>query len=115
MPGDREGAQAMSQLGQLLTAAVEFYFEFHEQVGVGYQAQIHDLAAAMVLLEGVDCAAREFHVDVEADSELTRGATLAFDPQPAFGQQLTPNARVLERLDAAGVLEGFGELLAGRP
>ena len=113
--GDWEGTQAMSQLGQLLTAALEFYFEFHEQVGVGYQAQIHDLAAAMVLLEDVDCATREFHVDVEADSELTRGATLAFDPKPPFGQQLTPNARVLERLDAAGVLERFGELLAGRP
>ena len=111
--GDWAGTQAMSQLGQLLTAALEFYFEFHEQVGVGYQAQIHDLAAAMVLLEDVDCATREFHVDVEADSELTRGATLAFDPKPPFGQQLTPNARVLERLDAAGVLERFGELLAG--
>lgn len=111
--GDREGTQAVSLLGQLLIAAVEFYFEFHEQVGVGYQAQIHDLAAAMVLLEDVDFVARGFHVDVEADSELTRGATLAFDPKPPFGPQLTPNARVLESLDAAGVLERFGELLAG--
>lgn len=113
--GGREGAQAESQLGQLLTAAIEFYFEFHEQVGVGYQAQIHDLAAAMVLLEDVGFEATEFHVDVEADSELTRGATLAFDPQPPFGPQLTPNARVLERLDATRVLERFGELLAGEP
>ena len=111
--GDPESAQAVSQLGQLLTAAVEFYFEFHEQVGVGYQAQIHDLAAAMVLLGDVAFEATEFHVDVEADSELTRGATLAFDPNPPFGPQLTPNARVLERLDAAGVLKRFGELLAG--
>lgn len=111
--GDRESAQAESQLGQLLTAAVEFYFEFHEQVGVGYQAQIHDLAAAMVLLEDVGFEATESHVDVEANSELTRGATLAFDPYPPFGPQLTPNARVLERLDAGGVLERFGELLAG--
>ena len=111
--GDWEGTQAMSQLGQLLTAALEFYFEFHEQVGVGYQAQIHDLAAAMVLLGDVAFEATEFHVDVEADSELTRGATLAFDPNPPFGLQLTPNARVLGRLDAGGVLERFGELLAG--
>ncbi|PZO97582.1 MAG: nucleoside hydrolase [Corynebacterium urealyticum] len=111
--GDRESAQAESQLGQLLTAAVEFYFEFHEQVGAGYQAQIHDLAAAMVLLEDVGFEATEFHVDVEANSELTRGATLAFDPYPPFGPQLTPNARVLGRLDAGGVLERFGELLAG--
>ena len=113
MPGDREGAQAVSPLAELLTAAVEFYFEFHEQVGVGYQAQIHDLAAAMVLLEDVGFEATEFHVDVEADSELTRGATLAFDPKPPFGVQLAANARVLRRLDAAGVLERFGELLAG--
>ena len=112
--GDRESAQAESQLGQLLTAAVEFYFEFHEQVGAGYQAQIHDLAAAMVLLEDVGFEATEFHVDVEANSELTRGATLAFDPNPPFGRQLTPNARVLERLDATRVLERFGELLAGK-
>lgn len=111
--GDPEGAQAVSQLGQLLTATVEFYFEFHEQVGVGYQAQIHDLAAAMVLLGDVAFEATEFHVDVEADSELTRGATLAFDPNPPFGPQLTPNARVLGRLDAGGVLERFGKLLAG--
>ena len=111
--GDPEGAQAVSQLGQLLTATVEFYFEFHEQVGVGYQAQIHDLAAAMVLLGDVGFESTEFHVDVEADSELTRGATLAFDPNPPFGPQLTPNARVLGRLDAGGVLERFGELLAG--
>lgn len=111
--GDREGAQAVSPLAELLTAAVEFYFEFHEQVGVGYQAQIHDLAAAMVLLEDVGFEATEFHVDVEADSELTRGATLAFDPKPPFGVQLAANARVLRRLDAAGVLERFGELLAG--
>ena len=111
--GDPEGAQAVSQLGQLLTATVEFYFEFHEQVGVGYQAQIHDLAAAMVLLGDVAFEATEFHVDVEADSELTRGATLAFDPNPPFGPQLTPNARVLGRLDAGGVLERFGVLLAG--
>lgn len=110
---DRESAQAVSQLGQLLTAAVEFYFEFHEQVGVGYQAQIHDLAAAMVLLGDVAFEATQFHVDVEADSELTRGATLAFDPNPPFGPELTPNARVLGRLDAGGVLERFGELLAG--
>lgn len=111
--GDRESAQAESQLGQLLTATVEFYFEFHEQVGVGYQAQIHDLAAAMVLLGDVGFESTEFHVDVEADSELTRGATLAFDPNPPFGPQLTPNARVLGRLDAGGVLERFGELLGG--
>ncbi|WP_311489250.1 nucleoside hydrolase [uncultured Corynebacterium sp.] len=111
--GDPEGAQAVSQLGQLLTATVEFYFEFHEQVGVGYQAQIHDLAAAMVLLGDVGFESTEFHVDVEADSELTRGATLAFDPNPPFGPQLTPNARVLGRLDAGGVLERFGELLGG--
>ncbi|MDK8790910.1 nucleoside hydrolase [Corynebacterium sp. MSK039] len=113
--GDLESAQAVSQLGQLLTATVEFYFEFHEQVGVGYQAQIHDLAAAMVLLGDVAFEATEFHVDVEADSELTRGATLAFDPNPPFGPQLTPNARVLGCLDAGGVLERFGELLVGKP
>ena len=61
----------------LLNEAMRFYFEFHQQVGVGYTAQIHDLAAAMVLLDTVDYTAVSATVDVEAESELMRGTTVA--------------------------------------
>lgn len=36
------------ELLRVLRRALKFYFEFHQWVGVGYKAQVHDLFAAMV-------------------------------------------------------------------
>lgn len=103
-----------SELSSLLQDALRFYFEFHESVGVGYCAQIHDLAAAMVLLDAVPATCAPATVQVEAESELLRGTTVAdwvgggehSDPVgPYWG--LPANARVLTELDPEDVLREF--------
>ena len=66
-----------SPLAEHLEAITRFYFEFHEDVGEGYQAQIHDLLTVLIALDLVDYQATETTVDVEADSELMRGTSVA--------------------------------------
>lgn len=66
-----------SPLAEHLEAITRFYFEFHEDVGEGYQAQIHDLLTVLIALDLVDYRATETTVDVEADSELMRGTSVA--------------------------------------
>ena len=114
----------------LLEGILRFYFEFHESVGVGYVAQIHDLAAAMVLCGAVDAELTEATVRVEADSELLRGTTVAdwtgrtaqgsgdaataaagaAGVGPYWGRPA--NARVLTGLEPAQVFGRFGESIA---
>ncbi len=60
-----------------LPEILRFYFEFHEATGAGYQAQIHDLLTCMIALHTVAHRSTETTVDVEADSELTRGTSIA--------------------------------------
>lgn len=115
-----------SDLAGLLDDALRFYFEFHESVGVGYCAQIHDLAAAMVLCGAVDVDLREATVRVEADSDLLRGTTVADwtgrtaqGPGDAGSGSVTAgvgpywgrpaNARILTGPDPAAVFARFGE------
>lgn len=70
-------AAAAPAVGELLDEVLRFYMEFHESVGVGYVAQIHDLAAATVLCGAVDAQLADATVRVEADSGLLRGTTVA--------------------------------------
>lgn len=99
-----------SELSHLLQDALRFYFEFHESVGVGYCAQIHDLAAAMVLLDAVPFATFPATVQVETESELLRGTTVA-DWVEASGVgpywNLPANARILTGLDPEDVFTQF--------
>jgi purine nucleosidase len=105
-----------TDLPGLLTDALRFYFEFHESVGVGYCAQIHDLAAAMVLCGAVDTDLRDATVRVEADSDLLRGTTVA-DWTDGSGESARTgpywgrpaNAHILTGLDPAAVFARFGE------
>lgn len=39
---------------RVLRRSLKFYFEFHQGVGVGYKAQVHDLFAAMVAVGAVE-------------------------------------------------------------
>ena len=99
-----------TQLAQLVQDALRFYFEFHESVGVGYVAQIHDLAAAMVMLGAVEASVRQATVAVEAGSELLRGTTVADwvgegGVGPYWGRR--PNARILTALDPEAVFSAF--------
>ncbi|MDN6618235.1 MAG: nucleoside hydrolase, partial [Corynebacterium variabile] len=97
-----------------------FYMEFHESVGVGYVAQIPDLAAATVLCGAVDAELQDATVRVEAESDLLRGTTVADWPGgTAQGEGRTgengevgevgpywarpANARILTALDTAEV------------
>lgn len=41
------------ELLRVLRRSLKFYFEFHQGVGVGYKAQVHDLFAAMVAVGAV--------------------------------------------------------------
>ena len=41
------------ELGTLVKDALRFYFEFHDNEGIGYCAQVHDLLAVMVALGAV--------------------------------------------------------------
>lgn len=117
-------------LAALLGDALRFYFEFHQSVGVGYCAQIHDLAAAMVMLRRVPCSFYDATVDVEADSSLMRGTTVAdrvaevsasegavtsggAEARGAYWDR-PANARILESLDPADVFAEFERVVCGR-
>ncbi|MGP9724300.1 nucleoside hydrolase [Corynebacterium sp. AOP40-9SA-29] len=113
------------ELPDLLRDALRFYFEFHESVGVGYLAQIHDLAAAMVMLGEVEADFRAATVAVEAESKLMRGTTVAdwvdgnaAGRAGAAGPAVGPywgrpaNARILTELDPDEVFSRFAAALA---
>lgn len=68
---------AEAPIARYLPEMLRFYFEFHESQDEGYLAQIHDLITVMIALERVPFTTREVTVDVEADSELMRGTTVA--------------------------------------
>lgn len=122
-------AAASPEVGTLLEEVLRFYMEFHEEVGVGYVAQIHDLAAATVLCGAVDAELRDATVRVEAGSELLRGTTVADwtggtaqgegrEGGPVAGDGGTgpywgrpANARILTGLDPAEVFARFREAL----
>ena len=87
-----------------LAAITQFYFEFHQQVGEGYCAQIHDLLTVLVALDEARWASRLATLRVETESSLTRG-TVAADFKGMW--QREPNARVLTEADIAGAWERF--------
>ena len=70
-------AAAHHPLAEVLPDLLRFYFEFHQAMGEGYQAQIHDLITTMVALGTVDYATTTVAVDVETTSPLLRGTTVA--------------------------------------
>lgn len=64
-------------IAQYLPEMLRFYFEFHQAQGEGYLAQIHDLLTCMIALGKIPFTGKEVTVDVEADSSLMRGTTVA--------------------------------------
>ncbi|AWB85042.1 nucleoside hydrolase [Corynebacterium liangguodongii] len=65
-------APIAAELGEMM----RFYFEFHDEMGEGYLAQVHDLLTAQVALGALRVDAHAATVDVEADSELMRGTSV---------------------------------------
>lgn len=86
------GADVAKQLPEI----TRFYFEFHEDVGEGYRAQIHDLLTVLIGLGFVEHSGRVTTVDVEAESSLTRGTSVA-DLRGIWGRE--PNARLVTEAD----------------
>lgn len=89
-------ALADAPIAQYLPEMLRFYFEFHESQGEGYLAQIHDLITVMIALGRAPFTTREVTVDVEADSELMRGTTVA-DTRGHWGRKA--NALLVNDVD----------------
>ncbi|MFR9853750.1 nucleoside hydrolase [Corynebacterium striatum] len=82
-----------------LPEILRFYFEFHQEQGEGYQAQIHDLITCIIALGKVDFLKRTTTVDVEAESQLLRGTSVA-DLRGHWDAQA--NAHVVTAVDIVG-------------
>lgn len=94
-------AELISALGPApiagyLPEMLRFYFEFHRAQGEGYLAQIHDLLSCMIALDRIPFEATDTTVDVETDSELLRGTTVA-DLRGHWRRP--PNARLVRTAD----------------
>lgn len=83
-------------IAAFLPEMLRFYFEFHELQGEGYLAQIHDLLTCMIALGKVPFTHLETTVEVEAESELMRGTTVA-DLRGHWGRPV--NARLVRTVD----------------
>ena len=81
---------------------------FDESVGIPGTTHPDSLSVAVLLHPDLVLEASDYHVAVEADSELTRGYSAM-----SWGVHgLAPNARVIERADAAGFHRYLTGLLA---
>lgn len=69
-------AVADSPLTVALVDALRFYFEFHDSVGEGYLAQVHDPFVAWLALHPDEVITEDSHVRVECRGEHTRGMTV---------------------------------------
>lgn len=78
-------------LTRALVEALRFYFEFHESVGEGYLAQVHDPFVAWAALHTDQVTSDPVHLRVECAGEHTRGMTVA-DPRGQRGRVV--NARI---------------------
>ncbi|MGN0101619.1 MAG: nucleoside hydrolase [Dietzia sp.] len=70
-------AASDTPLTRALVDALRFYFEFHESVGEGYLAQVHDPLVAWLALHPDAVVSAPAHVRVECAGEHTRGMTVA--------------------------------------
>ncbi|GGG74152.1 nucleoside hydrolase [Corynebacterium pelargi] len=82
-----------AELHKVVAEALRFYFEFHQAMGEGYLAQVHDLAAAMIA-----CGTASY---------ATTACKLALDPadRGALKSGQGDEVAVISRLEAAAVEE----------
>lgn len=94
LPKQPEGLRSTADvpLVRHLSDALRFYFEFHRLHGQGYLAHVHDYFAAGVAAGTLDYATRLATVDVEVDSPLLMGTTVA-DYRNLWKQ--APTARIV--------------------
>ncbi|RJT77324.1 nucleoside hydrolase [Arthrobacter cheniae] len=85
-----------------LSDALRFYMEFHRLYDQGYVAHLHDLFAAMVATGEAGFEERLATVDVETESSLTVGQTVA---DFAGMWKRAPNARIVSGNEPNAVFE----------
>ncbi|WP_443447424.1 nucleoside hydrolase [Glutamicibacter ardleyensis] len=107
LPNDPEGTLSNSSnpLVRYLSDALRFYFEFHRHYDQGYIAHVHDYFAAGVAAGTLDYQSRPATVDVETESKLLFGTTVA-DFRGLWGKPA--NAHIVTGNDPEA---GFAELL----
>lgn len=107
LASDPEGTLSNSSnpLVRYLSDALRFYFEFHRHYDQGYIAHVHDYFAAGVAAGTLDYESRPATVDVETESKLLFGTTVA-DYRGLWGKPA--NARIVSSNDPEA---GFAELL----
>ncbi|MBX7446267.1 MULTISPECIES: nucleoside hydrolase [unclassified Arthrobacter] len=94
LPSQPEGQRSTSDntLVRHLSDALRFYFEFHRLYDQGYLAHVHDFFAAGVAAGTLEYSARPATADVETESPLLIGTTVA-DFRGLWGAP--PNARIV--------------------
>ena len=104
---DPEGTLSKSSnpLVRYLSDALRFYFEFHRRYDQGYIAHVHDYFAAGVAAGTLEYETRPATVDVETESTLLFGTTVA-DFRGLWGKPA--NAQVVVANDPEA---GFAELV----
>ncbi|WP_082471372.1 nucleoside hydrolase [Arthrobacter sp. Leaf234] len=85
-----------------LSDALRFYMEFHRLYDQGYVAHLHDLFAVMVAAGEASFEERLVTVDVETESSLTIGQTVA---DLAGMWRRAPNARIVTGNDPEAVFD----------
>lgn len=117
LPDQPEGQASTSSnaLIRHLSDALRFYFEFHRHYDQGYLAHVHDFFAAGVAAGTLEHATRLATVDVETESPLLIGTTVADyralwnappnawivsanNPEQAFTELVTAVGRLATRL-----------------
>ena len=103
-PPERERLRSLGHHGGVVAGLLEFFGATYERI-YGFDAPpLHDAVAVAAVLEPALLVTRPMRVDVECESELTRGETVC-DFYGVTGRP--PNAEVGVELDR----EGFFELL----
>ena len=104
--GPEEAEGTRSRNGNAVVAcvsdALRFYMEFHRLYDQGYIAHLHDLFAAMVATGEAGFEDRLATVDVETESPLTFGQTVA---DFAGMWKRAPNARIVTGNDPPAVFD----------
>jgi inosine-uridine nucleoside N-ribohydrolase len=103
-PGERERLRSVGTVGGVVAGLLEFFAESYERVFGFDSPPLHDPVAVAAVLEPGVLRTRPMRVDVECESELTRGETVC-DFYGVTGKP--PNAEVGVELDR----ERFFELL----
>ena len=103
-PAERENLRSLGRTGDVVTGLLEFFAGTYKRI-YGFDAPpLHDPVAVAVVMEPTLLKTRPMRVDVECESELTRGETVC-DFYGVTGKP--PNAEVGVELDR----EGFFDLL----